>query len=868
MSLWFARTRVLKRLPHASPTIRLLGLQPGFVAALVLASASFAEESNPLGDASAEVSGPAPGTGVEREPEGDAGSYEEVELEVERTGSALDPTLGVEEIVITGEVMETVDDTSTSIVGFDPNVIKMEGIKDIRDLSNFTPSLEIKSAFAASNPTIFIRGIGLDDFNANSASAVAIYQDGVYMQSPAGQLFQFYDVEGVQVLRGPQPTLYRNAEAGAILVNSRKPTEEFEGYLTASYGNYNAIEVEGAVGGPIVPEWLLGRVSASWGVRDGLTKNRCAKIEGTCVLSQPAPDGSLQYQEGMNRWANDINAWAARSQLLLKLPLGETESEWLLNAHGGQNRSRALQYQHRGAKFGPVSDIPIEIGGTDENGYQDVDGDPFAGDYNLDGPERIDLFGSNLAGSWQFGDGYELRSLTAFEWHDLYRVENTDAGPKFILESEYEDSAWQLSQQLDLHGDWDSLIASEIGDGEWTIGGFYLQEDLEVGNFFDTVSGTAQHLTQEYTQKTRNFAAYALSEYRFQPGCTLLSCDFTLLVGFRYNVEHKSFDTFVCETGLVECDTITIPPTDTADTWTGPGGEVSLAWNYSASSNLYIKYARGWKGGHFNGSATSVFDIITGVEPETVDAFESGLRSFWLDDRLMVNATGFYYDYQNLQVFVIEQTELGYPIPKLVNATNAVVYGVELDLGASPLPGLDLTYNFAWVESEYADFVISFNEKVRPPRPCRTCPRPDPVIVPREFDYTGNRLIGSPRFSMTGSISYELPLPGTLFRTGLGTLTPRFSFSWKDDIFFDACGGRGQRCNFPEAFFGQKAFTVLNAALTWTSEDQRFQLTGWVRNFLDERYLTQNFDLTRGLGIILDAYADPRMFGLTATVSF
>jgi iron complex outermembrane receptor protein len=700
------------------------------------------------------------------------------------------------------------------------------------------------------------------------------------MQSPAGQLFQFFDVEGVEVLRGPQPTLYRNAEAGAILVNSREPSEEFEGYLETTYGDYDAIEVEGAVGGPIIPDVVLGRASWNWGIRDGITRNRCTEIaendrrELFCrgnpdaKLSQPGQDGSLKYEQGMDRYTNNIDAWAARGQLLLKLPLGETESEWLMNVHGGQNKSRAFQYQHRGVTFKPgPGNIPETIGGRDQSGYQDKDGDFFAGDYNIDGPENIDLWGANLAGRWDFGDSYVLKSLTGYEWHDLYRLENTDAGPKFILQSEYEDTAWQFSQQLDLEGEWGSLIPSEIGDGEWTLGAYYLQEDLDVGNFFDVAGRTAQHLTQLYTQKTKNFAAYAQSEYRFQFGCSGIPCNFTLLGGVRYNLEHKDFETTVCDQGSELCDRPTLEGED-SETWTGVGGEVSLAWNFSEDSSLYLKYSHGWKGGHFNGGATTIFDVVTGVDPETVDSYEAGLRSYWFDGRLMINSTGFYYDYQDLQVFVIEQTDLGYPIPKLVNATNAVIYGVELDISAQPLPGLDLTYNFAYVESEYEDFVITFTEKFRPPKPCRTCPQPPPVYVPREYDYTGNPLIGSPRLSMTGSIGYEQPLPGTLFGRGLGSLTPRFSFSWKDDIYFDACSGRGQRCNFPEAFFGQEAFWVLNATLTWRSENEMFEVTGWVHNFLDEHYKTQNFDLTRGIGVVLDAYADPRMFGITATLSF
>jgi len=111
-------------------------------------------------------------------------------------------------------------------------------------------------------------------------------------------------------------------------------------------------------------------------------------------------------------------------------------------------------------------------------------------------------------------------------------------------------------------------------------------------------------------------------------------------------------------------------------------------------------------------------------------------------------------------------------------------------------------------------------------------------------------------------------LPGEVAGRGLGTLTPRFSFSWKDEMLYDACGGRGNRCNFDPGFFGQGSFWVFNAALTWTSENEMFTLTGWVHNFMDEHYKTQSFDLSRGLGIILDAYAEPRTYGITATISF
>jgi hypothetical protein len=182
-----------------------------FIATLLLGFAAFAQSETPpkttpadeaIETASEEAAQSATdgavesatdeGSEVERQPEGGADPDEA--LAPETSEPSAEPSPDISEIVVRGEAGGMlVEDDTISVIGFDPGVLQVEGIRDIRDLANFTPSLEIKSAFAASNPTIFIRGVGLDDFNANAASAVAVYQDGVYMQSPAGQLFQFYD---------------------------------------------------------------------------------------------------------------------------------------------------------------------------------------------------------------------------------------------------------------------------------------------------------------------------------------------------------------------------------------------------------------------------------------------------------------------------------------------------------------------------------------------------------------------------------------------------------------------------------------------------------------------------------------------------
>ncbi len=183
----------------------------------------------------------------------------------------------IEEILVTGEKQNTLQDAPTSSTSFSMGDLKALRIGDIADLSDYTPNLEINTAFAASNPTIFIRGIGLKDYNANAAGAVAVYQDGVNINAPAIQLGQLFDLEGIDVLRGPQGSVNgRNATAGAILMRSNMPTGEFDVSASLTYGNYNDREIEGAVDIPLIEDLLSLRVSGTAQWRDGYTKNQCA----------------------------------------------------------------------------------------------------------------------------------------------------------------------------------------------------------------------------------------------------------------------------------------------------------------------------------------------------------------------------------------------------------------------------------------------------------------------------------------------------------------------------------------------------------------------------------------------------------------
>ena len=211
------------------------------------------------------------------DPESDLEEPDSEDLEEAPGMDVRQQTSDIEKILVTGEKQSTLQDAPTSSTSFSAGDLQALRIEDIADLADYTPNLEINTAFAASNPTIFIRGIGLKDYNANAAGAVAVYQDGININSPAIQLGQLFDIDGIDVMRGPQGSVNaHNASAGAILFRSARPDGEFGVSTNLTYGNYDAKEVEAAIDIPLIEDMLSMRVSGRAQWRDGYTKNQCA----------------------------------------------------------------------------------------------------------------------------------------------------------------------------------------------------------------------------------------------------------------------------------------------------------------------------------------------------------------------------------------------------------------------------------------------------------------------------------------------------------------------------------------------------------------------------------------------------------------
>jgi iron complex outermembrane receptor protein len=368
--------------------------------------------------------------------------------------------------------------------------------------------------------------------------------------------------------------------------------------------------------------------------------------------------------------------------------------------------------------------------------------------------------------------------------------------------------------------------------------------------------GAPRTTTRQYQQDLWSFAFYGSFAWDFLD-------DFTLEGGFRYNWESKKFD-------FMSTDQFGLLTTALGDAiWTAPTGTLTLSYRIREDVSVYWKYARGFKGGHFN----AIQGDSDPVEPETIDAFETGLRGSWWDGRLSLGGALFYYKYVGYQVFLVDDEPKKFPRLEIINANDAEQYGGELDFRVEPLAGwvpmvldgLVLSGSVGWLESQFLDFTDEVYRTQQLPNPDQGPPlsRVLPVLV----DYSGNQLINSPRLKASLSAEWTFDLGRW------GALIPRYDFAWSDDIFFDPSEGLGSpdpNGDFllPEYAVGQRAFSLHNVRLAYRTPAGNMEIAGWVRNLTDEVYKTYAFDASVFSGVVLNFVGEPRTWGVSLSVNW
>ena len=461
------------------------------------------------------------------------------------------------------------------------------------------------------------------------------------------------------------------------------------------------------------------------------------------------------------------------------------------------------------------------------------------------GQTTLDTWGLALRGDWTIGPA-TLTSVTGYDTYTRSRASDQDFTPLVLFESVADDDAWQFFQELKLHGELPDLPV------QWDVGGYYLMEDLhyqEVTSFQPGALLTTN--TRDYTQKLWSWAVYAGLSWEFLD-------DFTLEAGFRYNWDNKDFNYSVFSS-VSPVPKLTIQTLDSS----APTAALTLTYRWNEDVSSYWKYARGWKPGTFNSIAQTIRSVAP-AQPETISAWETGTRGTFLDGRLQLGSALFYYKYEDYQVFIVSDVPQSPPTLVIVNADNAEVYGAELDLRLEPLvdlvpawaSGLVISARGGWLQTQFLDFT---NQVTRSPSPG--------AYVTVTLDYSGNQLINSPQFKVSGAAEWTFDLGRW------GALKPRYDLAWTSAIAFNANEGRGEPSVFnvdflPEHTAGQEAFWLHNVRLAYRLPAGNIEIAGWCRNVTDKVYKAYAFDASTFSGVVINFVGEPRTYGLDFTVTF
>lgn len=707
---------------------------------------------------------------------------------------------GINVIVVTAQRRDQdIQDVPISVTAISGEDLTEVGIRDPRDLTLLVPGLSVQSGTSSTTTSLFLRGVGIGDFNSNTTGAVGVYVDDVFLGANAGKLFNVFDSDGIEVLKGPQGTLYgRNTTAGAIRFSSRKPTDEFSADAAVSYGRFNEVHAEAGVGGPIAGDVLKARVAGTYLRRDGWLLNR---VTGNKL--------------------NDLDMWAGRAILDFT-----PNPDVLVRAivHGGQNRGGARQFQHRGSGVDLVGN-PIFADGVplDGLGYADTDGDVDAGDYNIEGQERVDVFGASLTGEFDIGD-VTLTSISAYEQVRRNTLEDTDASPNDVLTATYVDRPEQYSQEL-------RLQSSDAGPVNWIVGGYYFHDKLVTGSSFDILRvlrdpsdllGTLDPVNSignyayPYTQKTESWAAFAQADVQ-------LTDRLTLTGGLRYSADTIDFD----YQGFFD-DVVVVPILEFSGSETFKDLSWRAALSFEASDDLmvYASSSKGYNSGGFAGGSSSDIAQLQPFDSETLYPYEAGFKSDLLDRTLRFNAAAFYYDYRDLQVFVFDTSGV-LPVQRKLNAGNAEIYGIEVELQAQPSRFFNAFVNASFLHARYKEFTALAAE-----------------------DYSGNELVNAPDFSISTGFSVIQPLPGG------SALQLRADGSFQSETFLTPDNARANRV---------KPYGTANLRFSWASADERLELALWGKNVTGTRFITYISPV-----VTMDQinYNDPSTYGVQAVLKF
>ncbi len=684
----------------------------------------------------------------------------------------------LEEIVVTAQMREqNLNDVGIAVTAFTGDDILRLGMTEPVDLAAQTPNLNINNTFGAGIANVSIRGIGLNDYAVNNNPAAGIYIDDVYLVSPAMLSFQLFDLERVEVLKGPQGTLYgKNTTAGTVKFVSRKPTEDTNGYVNIEYGRFDRFTLEGAIGGQLADGFNVRAAVQTVQQGEGYQFNRTT--------------GKDVGEIDRTSWRIQAD-WAAADNL-----------DILLNVHGGQDNSDSVLFN-----------INNLLDPTDDAFFDDVFSSAGGGKIFQD----IDTSGASLLIDWGLSDQWTITSVTGYEKYSRFYQEDRDGSALIHLDGFFDNEIEQFSQEL---------RATYVGDRSVIIlGAFFGTDDVNTRDQFDATDllplfglGGSTGVGNFYRQETTSRALFAHTEWQ-------LNDSFNLNIGLRYTKDEKDFSNaftfivtpdlatgggFLCpllpagDPGVVnvfdgvqiQCFPTVSSNYDVSDV----SGKIGIDYTGFEDTLIYASVSTGFKSGGFQGQLTFNPADLAGFQEENLLAYEIGLKSRFANRRVQLNGAVFFYEFENLQFYgPLFDSPFG-PLFGIANVGDADVSGAELELTWLAAEGLDVKVGLGLLDTKLTSSVL-------------------PGVA------VGSDLPNSPKTNFNTSIDYKWDVGSSLVGDFL------LAAAYKDDVSYDIVRQPAETL--------EDGYWLINARLGLSGAQGKWSVYLWGKNLSDERYRTQ-----------------------------
>jgi len=729
----------------------------------------------------------------------------------------------LEEVVVTAEKRsENLESVPVAVSVVSSESLENLHAQTLESLYGSVPSVQFNHYVNTPDvAAFFIRGMGILEADPYAGQTVEIVVDGVPQYFSMGAMVDTYDIDHIEVLRGPQGTLFgANTTGGVVNVITKQPTGQLGGTLEVTYGEWNRFDMMGAFDFPIIDDLLAGKVVFNHTQREGWITNVVNgesmgdvdhdDFRGYLKLTPPGTnfDSTLQFEYVRGRDGAPVQVNGGVPGEALYVPAGTVIPGSLLPMYASPCTSLLLPCHAPSQYYGA------------NNSVDDV--------------SNLDTEAVTWTSNWHGTPIGDITSITASKHIHLFEETDQDGTPEFLLDTLRNTTLWQVSQEV--RSNWD------INDRLNAVYGLFFLDDRYHHLQSSLIPYALPGIRQDNLQNEGNWSASGFAQATVKVTNALKA-----ELGIRYTHERSAMEADIERYNVPATPQQWIGGTFNPDgsfatggrrNWNNEGGKAALDYQIDDGRMVYASWTRGFKSGGFTGRVGIPQDVGP-YNPEYVDTYEVGLKADWLDRRLRTNLDGFYTKYRDMQLaeeYITSVPGNNYVQGNsILNVASAIIKGIEFDGSAVPFRGLTLTESFTYLDAYYVNFPYTEIN----------------AIATTVVNLAGHTLQNSPKWVNSLGFNYETPL-------SIGKLTFGMKYNYTDKKFLTS------QVDAPRSTI--QATNFVDGNIDWSPDGGKWSLGLWGTNIFDRHYLANVYDFPGTFAFV--QYAAPRQWGGTVRYHF